>query len=83
MAAAGTGFIPGYSKGRTAAERLEVVKLLIDLGQDVVNSAFKPTLDETALEQLARELEASGNAAPTRSNSPSMSAPSRSGRPAT
>jgi ankyrin len=35
MAACGTGFIPGYSKGRTAAERLEVVKLLIDLGQDV------------------------------------------------
>ena len=35
MAACGTGFIPGYSKGRTAAERLEVVKLLIDLGQNV------------------------------------------------
>jgi ankyrin len=35
MAACGTGFIPGYSKGRTPAERLEVVKLLIDLGQDV------------------------------------------------
>jgi uncharacterized protein len=35
MAAAGTGFIPGYNKGRSAAERLEVVKLLIDLGQDV------------------------------------------------
>jgi len=35
MAAGGTGFIPGYSKGRTAAERLEVVKLLIDLGLDV------------------------------------------------
>jgi len=35
MAAAGTGFIPGYSKGRTAAERLEVIKLLVDLGQDV------------------------------------------------
>jgi ankyrin repeat protein len=35
MAACGTGFIPGYSKGRTAGERLEVVKLLIDLGQDV------------------------------------------------
>jgi ankyrin len=35
MAACGTGFIPGYSKGRTAAERLEVVKLLIDLRQDV------------------------------------------------
>jgi ankyrin repeat protein len=35
MAACGTGFIPGYSKGRTPAERLEVVKLLIALGQDV------------------------------------------------
>lgn len=35
MAACGTGFIPGYSKGRTAAERLETVKLLISLGQDV------------------------------------------------
>jgi ankyrin repeat protein len=35
QAACGTGFIPGYSKGRTPAERLEVVKLLIDLGQDV------------------------------------------------
>jgi ankyrin repeat protein len=35
MAACGTGFIPGYSKGRTPAERLEVVKLLIDLGIDV------------------------------------------------
>jgi len=35
MAACGTGFIPGYSKGRTPAERLEVVKLLISLGQDV------------------------------------------------
>src|SRR4029079_268341 len=35
MAACGTGFIPGYSKGRTPAERLEVVKLLVELGQDV------------------------------------------------
>jgi len=35
MAAAGTGFIPGYNKGRSAAERLEVVKLLVELGQDV------------------------------------------------
>ena len=35
MAACGTGFIPGYSKGRTPAERLEVVKLLIGLGLDV------------------------------------------------
>lgn len=35
MAACGTGFIPGYSKGRTAAERLATVQLLISLGQDV------------------------------------------------
>ena len=35
MAACGTGFIPGYSKGRSPAERLEAVKLLIELGQDV------------------------------------------------
>ena len=35
MAACGTGFIPGYSKGRTPAERLEVVKLLIELGINV------------------------------------------------
>jgi ankyrin repeat protein len=35
QAACGTGFIPGYNRGRTPAERLEVVKLLIELGQDV------------------------------------------------
>jgi ankyrin repeat protein len=35
MAACGTGFIQGYNKERTRAERLEVVKLLIDLGEDV------------------------------------------------
>ena len=35
MAAAGTGFINGYNRGRPAAERLEVVKLLVDLGEDV------------------------------------------------
>jgi uncharacterized protein len=35
MAACGTGFINGYSKGRPAAERLEVVKLLVGLGEDV------------------------------------------------
>jgi ankyrin repeat protein len=35
MAAAGTGFINGYSKGRSAAERLEVIKLLVQLGEDV------------------------------------------------
>jgi ankyrin repeat protein len=35
MAACGTGFINGYLRQRTPAERLEVVKLLIDLGEDV------------------------------------------------
>jgi uncharacterized protein len=35
MAACGTGFINGYNKQRTPAERLAVVKLLIDLGEDV------------------------------------------------
>jgi ankyrin repeat protein len=34
-AAAGLGFIQGYSKGRTAAERLEVVKLFVENGADV------------------------------------------------
>jgi uncharacterized protein len=35
MAGCGTGFINGYNKQRTLAERLEVVKLLIELGEDV------------------------------------------------
>ena len=35
MAACGTGFINGYHRPRAPAERLEVVKLLIDLGEDV------------------------------------------------
>jgi len=35
MAACGTGFINGYHRQKTPAERLEVVKLLIDLGEDV------------------------------------------------
>jgi len=34
-AAAGLGFIQGYSKGKTAAKRLEVVKLFVGLGADV------------------------------------------------
>jgi ankyrin repeat protein len=34
-AAAGLGFIQGYSKGRTPAERLEVVKLFVEGGADV------------------------------------------------
>jgi ankyrin repeat protein len=35
MAACGTGFINGYHRQKTSAERLELVKLLIDLGEDV------------------------------------------------
>jgi hypothetical protein len=35
MAACGTGFIAGYHKTHPPAERLEVVKLLIGLGEDV------------------------------------------------
>jgi ankyrin repeat protein len=35
MAACGTGFINGYHRPRPPAERLEVVKLLVDLGEDV------------------------------------------------
>ncbi len=34
-AAAGLGFIQGYSKGRTPAERLDVVKLFVERGADV------------------------------------------------
>ncbi len=34
-AAAGLGFIQGYSKGRTPAERLAVVKLFVERGADV------------------------------------------------
>ena len=34
-AAAGLGFIQGYSKGKSAAERLEVVKLFVEMGADV------------------------------------------------
>jgi len=35
MAAAGTGFINGYHRQRSDDERLEVVKLLVKLGEDV------------------------------------------------
>ena len=35
MAACGTGFINGYHRQRTPADRLEVVKLLVSLGEDV------------------------------------------------
>ena len=35
MAAAGTGFINGYHRAKPAAERLEVIKLLVQLREDV------------------------------------------------
>ncbi len=35
MAACGTGFINGYHRQRTPAERLELVKMLVDMGQDI------------------------------------------------
>jgi uncharacterized protein len=35
MAACGTGFINGYHKQRSPADRLAVVKLFVDLGEDV------------------------------------------------
>jgi ankyrin repeat protein len=35
MAACGLGFINGYHRQRPSAERLEVVKLLVDMGEDV------------------------------------------------
>jgi len=35
MAASGTGFINGYHRQRTPVERLELVKLLVEKGQDV------------------------------------------------
>jgi len=35
MAACGTGFINGYHRQRTPADRLELVKLLVGLGEDV------------------------------------------------
>src|SRR5262249_40977416 len=38
-AAAGLGFIQGYTKGKSLAERLEVVKLLVALGAGVNEAA--------------------------------------------
>jgi len=35
MAACGTGFINGYHRQKSSTERLEVVKLLVELGEDV------------------------------------------------
>ncbi len=35
MAACGTGFINGYHKGKSVAERLEVIRLMVKLGEDV------------------------------------------------
>lgn len=51
LAAASVHVIDATQFGRQVHD-LYLLRQLIDLGQDVVNSAFKPTLDETALEQI-------------------------------
>ena len=51
LAAASVHVIDAGSFGRMVHD-LYLLRQLIDLGQDVVNSAFKPTLEETALEQI-------------------------------
>ena len=51
LASASVHVIDAGDFGRIVHD-LYLLRQLIDLGQDVVNSAFKPTLDETALEQI-------------------------------
>jgi replicative DNA helicase len=51
LAAASVHVIDAGEFGRLVHD-LYLLRQLIDLGQDVVNSAFKPTLDETAVEQI-------------------------------
>jgi len=51
LAAASVHVIDAGQFGRQVHD-LYLLRQLIDLGQDVVNSAFKPTLDETAIEQI-------------------------------
>ena len=51
LAAASVHVIDAGDFGRLVHD-LYLLRQLIDLGQDVVNSAFKPTLDETAIEQI-------------------------------
>jgi len=38
MAAYGLAFINGYRRQRPSAERLEVLKLMVDLGEDVTHA---------------------------------------------
>jgi replicative DNA helicase len=51
LAAASVHVIDAGQFGRQVHD-LYLLRQLIDLGQDVVNSAFKPTLEETAIEQI-------------------------------
>jgi replicative DNA helicase len=51
LASASVHVIDAGDFGRIVHD-LYLLRQLIDLGQDVVNSAFKPTLEETALEQI-------------------------------
>src|SRR5471030_3031827 len=51
LAAASVHVIDAGDFGRLVHD-LFLLRQLIELGQDVVNGAFKPTLDETAIEQI-------------------------------
>src|SRR3954447_15314241 len=51
LASASVHVIDAGDFGRIVHD-LYLLRQLIDLGQDVVNSAFKPTLEETAIEQI-------------------------------
>jgi ankyrin repeat protein len=55
MAASGEGFINGYHRARPPAERLEVVKLLVEMGEDVNaadNYGITPLMDASNLGDL-------------------------------
>ncbi|HEY3823437.1 MAG TPA: ankyrin repeat domain-containing protein [Bryobacteraceae bacterium] len=55
MAASGEGFINGYHRARPPAERLEVVKLLVEMGEDVNaadNYGITPLMDAANLGDL-------------------------------
>ncbi|HEX4134432.1 MAG TPA: ankyrin repeat domain-containing protein [Bryobacteraceae bacterium] len=55
MAASGEGFINGYHRARPLAERLEVVKLLVEMGEDVNaadNYGITPLMDASNLGDL-------------------------------
>src|SRR6266436_4879070 len=51
LAAASVHVIDAGQFGRQVHD-LYLLRQLVDLGQDVVNSAFKPTLEDTAIEQI-------------------------------